>query len=419
MRVRTAQGYESRAAFSPGGSYQWSDSLIYSAAVPPHGFSTLSRGGVNITEHTVTQAGPVNRALSVITNNMLIMGAPRPYTWAYDDQNRAYHKAVAPIPPVLLDPWGADCLPSEGMTQIIYSMGLFGEAYCLVLTRDDMGNPTSLEILPAPFVDADKDDQGNKVYALVGLGTVQPLPAEDVVHIRLRARPGAIKAASSLQEENLGYALFLAAAQFGLQYFGQGVHSSFVLTTDQQLNDTVIDRIMAKLIVEHTGLNMAHLPMIFSSGIKPQQMTVTPEQAQMLGTLLSATDDIAAYFGIPSEWLGGSPNPNSIGKTFEEQCTFVAQETMPAYYTAIQETFASMLPKGQYCQYNTRKLVRADSANFARELLSIRTGAIMTQNDVRMDFYDLPPLPGGDDLNAPLASNQAPGMTGQVMNDND
>jgi HK97 family phage portal protein len=418
MRVRSGGRYESRA-FNPSGSYAWNDSLQYSGVVPPHGFSTLNKAGVSLTEQNVTQAAPVNRSIGIIANSMIWLRDPQPYTIAYDKDNYSYRAPVAPIPQLLMNTWGTKT-QSQGMTEVIYSMALFGEAFCLVTERDDMGDASALEILPTMFIDANKDGNGNPTFSFVVGGSVTPLNPANVVHIKLNSRPGRIRAASSLQQNSLAYALYLASLQYGLQFFGQGVHSSFVLTTDDKLTDDIARRTMTKLIIEHSGLSNAHLPLMLDSGLRPQKFAITPDEAQFINTMQFAADDCATYFGVPASWIGPGDKVDSLGKTIEEQKTHFVNTTMVAYFTAIQEELSKLLPMDQRCAYEVDRLTRGNSMNVAKEIAALRTATVFDPNEIRRRWYDAGPHSGGDgdDLNAPLASNQTPGSDALITGGN-
>jgi hypothetical protein len=56
-------------------------------------------------------------------------------------------------------------------------------------------------------------------------------------------------------------------------------------------------------------------------------------------------------------------------------------------------------------------IVRSDGLVQAQRILALRTATVSTVNDIRVEELKLPPIEGGDDIAAPLASNTAPGST--------
>jgi HK97 family phage portal protein len=383
--------------------------------VPPHSAGTMSAAGVSVNERNITTAGPVNRAISLITSQFLTLGFPQPWTLAYGEDSMPYHQPVKPVPQLLLNTWGPNRTQSDGYEELIYSLALFGEAYGLVLERDDMGDATALDLLPTMMVEH-KRLKGVDLYDLIVGSQRQPLPAGDVVHIRMRARPGRLRGASALDENRLWFGLYMAAIQYASNFFSQGVSSSYVLTTKEKIGQDVQDRIMAKLQIEHSGLANSHIPQMFDSGIAPAKIGILPAEAMNLETLEAGTNAVAAYFGLPASWLNGTNAPNSLGKTLQEENTFFVASTLNLYVYPVQESLSGLLPRAQQCSFNTRRLQRGDSGNLAKELTAIRGGTIMTPDEIRREFYDLGPLPDGQgaDANAPLASNLSP-TTGGIM----
>jgi hypothetical protein len=388
------------------------DNLWMTGIVPPHGAGALSRAGVDISEKNVTAAIPVDAAIRQIGASMLYMGPPLPFQWAYADTG-PYHEPVRPFPPLLLNPWGDAYRPAEGMMALVYSLALFGECFLWTVLRDDFGNPLCLDILPSPMVDVSSDKAGKHYKLYLPGGMTQVLDPASVTHIRLRPRPGMLHGASSFQEGALAYALYLASLQFSLNFFGQGIHANWVLSTDNKLDQTVVDRTLAALMINHSGLSQSHLPLFFGDGIKPAKMGTLPNEAMNLETLQEGSSMVAAYFGLPAAWLGsastGTPAA-SLGRTMQEESLWFTTKTLVVYSSVIQEALSAMLPMGTACEYPLYKLVQADSGNLAKELLALRTGAILDADTIRSRWYGLGPLPNGEGASAqtPLSSNQSP-----------
>lgn len=409
--VTRTGGLERRSVSYNGGGWA---GLGMTGVVPPHGWSVQSDAGVPITEDSVTQASPVNRCLAILQNSVVSLGNPLPYTVAYDPTTHLpYTQYLSPIPPILTNTFGLlpDGRPrsqSEGIAATVYSMAMFNESFWLTVTRDEMGNPSALTVLHPAFVNVASDANGNTTYSYGILGRAPtPLDPGDVTHIRVTARPGAIRGLSSLRSQALGYGMFLAAIKFGLKFFGQGASPSYLLTTDGPLSEEQTQRILEKLIIEHSGLDMAHLPMLLTNGVKAQKLQATPDEAQYLGTLQHATADCADYFGVPAAWLASAGQAAPWGKTLQEATLLFMRATLSGFIVPLNEAFSSLLPRAQSAMLNTRPLLRGNAADMAKEVQALRTSTVMTENEIRRDYYDLPPIAGGDNLHAPLASNIA------------
>jgi HK97 family phage portal protein len=386
-------------------------------AIPPHGALSMSNAaGVQVTERSVNQITPVNRGIDIITNSILTLGFPQPFTLGYDKTNQPYQQYVAPIPPVLMSPWGTTNY-SEGVSQLVYSLALFREAFIQTTSRDAQGNPASLTVLCVPWVQVRKDAQGTPTWWYTLGSQSQQIDPTNLTHVKLASRPGHLRAMTSIESANMSFALWSAAMQYGLTFFKNGSSPSFILSTDAKLTKEQRDAITTSVILNHSGLDNSHLPMMFDGGVKAQTIGSTPDQAQYLGTLDHAARDCATYFGLPTEWLTEPAGQNS-GKDLVETYTWFCRTTLIAYLRAIEEAFSTFLPVNQQCAYNYRPLLRGTGSDIAREILAVRTATVMDPDELRREFYGLAPHIGGDgdDLNAPLASNQSPAV-GAAINE--
>ena len=344
------------------------------------------------------------------------MGNPRAYRIALDDQNRPYKQWLRTQPTILTNTWGGQW-QYDGQARTVVSLGLFGEAYWYTLTRDYLGFPSALEVLNPVFVESKRNHVTGEVEHWYGSGTSKTLLAEEnLTHIPFMALPGAERGLNSIEYAGVAYALALAAMEYGQRWFAQGASPGFLLSTEQKLGREEVERIAEKFMVEHSGLSASHLPLVVDSGIKVEKISSTPDEAQFLGTLEYARMCIAAWFGLPSHLVGGSADKGNVwGKTVQEQGFQLADFTLSGYTVRLNEAYTSLLPRGVFADHDESMILRANAADLAAEITALRTMAVATQNDVRVSKLHMAPVAGGDDINAPLASNVAPGATGAVI----
>ena len=177
-----------------------------------------------------------------------------------------------------------------------------------------------------------------------------------------------------------------------------------------------MERIAQKFMVEHSGLSAAHLPLVVDSGLQVSKISSTPDEAQFIGTLEYARMCIAAWFGLPSHLVGGSADKGNVwGKTVQEQGFQLADFTISGYTVRLNEAYTSLLPRGVYADLDESLILRANAADTAALITALRTTAVDTQNDIRVGILKQAPVPGGDNINAPLASNVAPGATAAAI----
>lgn len=412
MTVRRLRESRSSNMNSWPNGWGWQDP----AAIPPPGLYSMQRAGVPVTPHTSLQVDVVHTALRVISNAIIKMRDPRAFSTALDDQNRPYRQWLPTQPGILTNTFG-NMFQYDGRRRTVISLGLFGEAFWLTLTRNYLGYPSALDVLNPLFVTVNADEQtGAPIYYYgSGVNRIQ-LPTEDVTHIPFMAVPGARRGLSSIEYAGVSYALALAALEYGQRWFSQGASPSFLLTSEQKLGKEEVERIAQKFLVEHSGLQAAHLPLVLDGGMKAQKISSTPDEAQYLNTLEYARTCIASWFGLPQHLVGGAADKGGVwGKTVQEQGYQMEDYTFSGYIVPMEEAFGSLLPRGQSAAFDESLITRANSADLAAELSALRNTTLETINEIRVTKLRMPPIAGGDDINAPLASNVAPGTAADAI----
>ena len=378
------------------------------AAIPPPGLYNMQRAGVPVTTHTSLQVDSVFTALRVLSNSIIKMGNPRGYTLLNDPSSVPYKQWLDPQPMLLQKTWG-NMWQYDGMARSVVSMALFGEAFWLTLTRGPGQYATALEVLHPAFVEV-KQKNGSPQYWYGSGVNKKELNPDDVTHIPFMALPGAMRGLNSVEYAGVSFALALAALEYGQRWFSQGASPSFLLSTEQKIGREEVERIAEKFMVEHSGLQSAHLPLVVDSGLKVQKIGTSPDEAQYLNTLEYARMCIAAWFGLPSHLVGGTSDKGNVwGKTVQEQGIQLVDFTLSGYIVRLNEAFGSLLPEGQFADLNTSFIQQANYADKAAYITALRTATVMTPNEIRSSELGLAPIKGGDDIDAPLASNAAPG----------
>lgn len=384
------------------------------SAIPPPNLGQMSRAGVLVTQHTALQVDVVFTCLRIISNNIVRMGDPWAYTEALSDDNIPYKEYLADQPSLLTSTWGPRQTQSLGMDRTVWSMGLFGEFFWWVAERDNLAYPTALDVLHPAFMEVKSDEQTGLPVYIYGTGQNRvTLDRDNVVHGVFKSLPAARRALNPIEYAGVSIALAMAAYEFGSTWFSQGASPDFVLSTDQKLGQTEVERIAAKFLIEHSGLQSAHLPLVLDSGLKATKVMASPDEAQYLQTLEYARSVISSWFGIPTSWMGNAlqklaePAPGSMQ---EEMMRFTAH-TLSGFITPIAQALSMMLPQGVKCRLREEELTQPNSTAMAELMQAMRNTQAASVNDVRTRLLGWAPVDGGDDPLAPLASNTAPEQT--------
>lgn len=389
--------------------------LLDPSAVPPPGSNQIFRAGVPVTAHTALQTEAVFTAMRIITSSIIKLGDPRAYTTELSSENVPYRVWQKVQPPILYNTFGPGQFQFDGRRRTVMSMGLFGEAFWHIMTRDKLQYPTAIEVLHPLFMEISRDSSGFPIYKY-GTGSRKiELDPEDVVHIPFMSMPGATRGLNAIEYGSVTFALALAAIEYGERWFSQGASPSFFLSTEQKLGRDELERVAEKFLIEHAGLTNAHLPLILDGGMKAEKIQATPDEAQFLNTLEFARSAIAAFFGIPNFLMPNilervAPEPPGV---IQERSMAFLQYTLSSYIVPLEEAYSSLIPDEVSAAFDTTKFAEPDAKSTAAEIMALRNTQAVTVNDIRTRRFGLPPLsdPRADDAFAPLASNVAPEQT--------
>jgi HK97 family phage portal protein len=307
-------------------------------------------------------------------------------------------------PTIVVDPFGGASTASwltrrDGIKQLATSVALRGNGYGVVTARDYLFRPSRLAVCHPDTVKPDIDDDGGRVY---DVNRVR-IDTADVVHLMGMSMPGAATGMSPVAYARQAIGLGLAAEEFGSRFFGDGAHLSGVIEVSEDMNIEQAREMKAVWDASHTGLKNAHASGILSGGATWKQITVSPEDAQFLGTRAAANIDMAMLYGVPPHMLGQVDRTTSWGTGIEQQAMSFLAYTMGDWLGMFEDAWTAMLPRGQSAICDTRKLSRTDTAGRMSAAVQARTANLKTINELRGD-ENLPPVEGGDDIHAPLNS---------------
>lgn len=223
-----------------------------------------------------------------------------------------------------------------------------------------------------------------------------PVPARDVLHIRLKTPRHPLKGVSPILAVQLDQALSGAALNQQVAFYLNEAKPSYVLTTDQQLTAEQTTALRKRWDEQTKGDNAGGTP-ILTWGLKAQQIG-TAAKDSMLADMLKLTDqNIALAFRMPLQVLG-------IGGT-----PFASTEALMSAWKStglgfalnhIEEAFGLLFRlKGmpdEYLEFDTDAMLRSSFKEMIDALVNA-TDKVMTKNEAR-GRIGLARKKGGDDL---------------------
>lgn len=273
-----------------------------------------------------------------------------------------------------------------------------GEAFGLGI-RNDRSEITELHLMRVglPMVAAD----GSIFYYLSGNEIAErrfdlsdPIPARDVLHVRLHTPQHPLKGVSPIVATVLERAMAGAALNQQVVFYLNQARPSFMLETDQQLTKEQSDDLRARWDAQTKGQNAGGTP-ILSWGLKAKPAMISPHDGQ-LAELLKITDQsIALAFRMPIQVLGVGSTP------------FASTEALMSSWKAsglgfclnhIEEAIGLLFGlKGQpdeYLEFDTKALLRSNFKELIEGLARSAISGIHSSDEARNEI-GLPVTPGG------------------------
>lgn len=183
--------------------------------------------------------------------------------------------------------------------------------------------------------------------------------------------------------------------------FRNGMRPSGVLTFEKWLSPEQRELAESKMAQKFQSAADTGKPMILEGGTKWEQLTLAPEDAQMLESRGFSVEEICRFFGVPPFMIGHTEKTTSWGSGLEQQTLGFQKFTLRRRLKRIEQAIEKQLltPEdralGITVEFNLEGLLRGDSAGRARFYQQMTQIGAMTINEVR-ELENLPPVDGGD-----------------------
>ncbi len=198
------------------------------------------------------------------------------------------------------------------------------------------------------------------------------------------------------------YTLFgaRAADRASAKLFASGNRQQGVLEMDQTLDKDQRTQVRENIIQPF----IEGKTLVLEAGMKFKPTTLTPEDAQMLGSRSFQIEEICRWFRVPPFMVGHTEKSTSWGTGLEQQQIGFLIFALEPYLERIEQSIRRSLiappeRKDIAAEFKVEKLLRTDSAARATFYSQMVTNGIMTRNEAR-GLENLPPKEGADELTA-------------------
>lgn len=292
-------------------------------------------------------------------------------------------------PVQIVDPF-QDFRLSEGISQIVVSLILRGNAYTYTLTSDAAGRPTCVRILHPDQVRLEWGKDGYRRYFVNG----NEVDTDLITHLAMFMVPGALKGCGIVEYCRNSLGLGIALDEVAGTFFKNGIMSTGIVSVEEPLTPDEVRSTAEQFRALHAGVDRANMPIVMSGGAQFHPISLTPNDAQFLQSRQFQNDEIATLLGIPPHLLGMVDRTTSWGTGIEVQGRAFVDYTLRCYYHRLETMFSGWMQNGTYAECVTDALTRADTTSrFAQYHMAITDGWL-NKDEIRLR-EGLPPLPDG------------------------
>jgi HK97 family phage portal protein len=206
----------------------------------------------------------------------------------------------------------------------------------------------------------------------------------------------------SLAARSIG--LSIAAETCGEDFFSNGLVSTGYLKMPGKLSPERTEKIALELKERFTGAGKRWVPPVFQEGMDWGNMSMRPEDAQMLQTRDFQVSDIARWFGLPPHKLAQLVKTSYA--SIEMQSIEVVNDALLPWVVRLEQEANYKLFRGQapglYTKLNLTSLLRGDNKSRGEFYQMMRNIGVYSANDI-LRLEDLDPIgPEGDARIVPL-----------------
>nr|WP_246723594.1 phage portal protein [Rhizobium sp. ARZ01] len=278
------------------------------------------------------------------------------------------------------------------------SVELWGNAYARV--ERSAGQVSGLHPVAPSLMSVRRLTSGDIEYRWTEDGKSYVETDRTVLHIRgFGGNP--LGGMSTLHFARHAFSLARAVDRSAAGMFKNGLRPSGVLTFENWLSEEHRKLAEAKLTEKFLGAMNAGRPLILEGGTKWQQLTIAPEDAQMLESRGFSVEEICRFFGVPPFMVGHTEKSTSWGTGLEQQTLgfqkFTLRRRLKRIEQALEKQLLTPLDRaaGITIEFNLEGLLRGDSGARASFYQSGLNNGWMTINEVRA-LENMPPVAGGD-----------------------
>ena len=285
----------------------------------------------------------------------------------------------------------------EFFETICYQMVMLGNAYS-VIQRNTQKQIIGLVPLMSQQMEVFLQDSGDIKYRYTDGKKATDFTDTSIWHNKLFGN--GIVGLSPLGYARNSFAIAQGAEGSVTKIYENGGKPSGVLTIDKILTKAQRDKVKENFneLSEGTQDRM----FVLEAGMKFQQVSLSPQDIELLASRRFQIEDIARFFGVPSVLINDTAAATTWGSGIQQIVQGFYKLGLRPYLERLEASMEAWLftpaERANYeIEFDFNALLRQDLADRIKMYKEAVSGAIMTPNQTRKE-EGWEPKPGGDDL---------------------
>lgn len=317
----------------------------------------------------------------------------------YDDDGHANPLPNHPVQQLLSSPFaGMNALTY--WTCVIGHLATWGNHFSRIVLNS-RGYPIALKIMLPDRVRVQSDSDGNVKYIYQFGKTTETLTPDQVFHVRGFSLDG-FMGIGPIGVARQSLASALATDEAAGKAFANGLRPSAFLTRDKFLPDIHRTR-LESTIRDFSGPENVGKTMMLEGGWTLQQLSLPPDDMQMLETRMFNVEEICRWWQVPPWVVGHMQKTTAWGTGMDSQMQSLISITFKPYILAVEQSVRNQLLNSRdratkvSCLCDSDQLIRLDATAKAAFFASMAQNGIRTRQEMRK-ADGLPAIPGADVL---------------------
>lgn len=251
--------------------------------------------------------------------------------------------------------------------------------------------PDRMEIVPD-----DKKKIKEYLYKVDGKDAIHYKP-EEILHHKYTDALNEFQGVSSMAAGKEDVTLDFYMKSWNKRFFKEGGEPGGVLETAQSLTEQAYNRLLSRWSKRHKGVNKSHELAILEEGLTYKQITAKHAEMQYIESQRFVRDTILALMGVPPV-IAGLTDGSTYANSNDQKKTFWMYNIIPKLTHLAESINTFLMTEKISLEFITKELLSIieDEAIKAQIAQTNVTHGIMTQNEARARYWDLPPVAYGD-----------------------